>query len=138
MDESLRERREAVIREHLASENEHRFDATIATFAHPRYELIGNGLVYDGEQAVRKYFQTSRAQVPDQRNELISLRHADDAVVVEFWLLGTLAETEQPSLLTGRKFRCRMCAVFEFENDLIVCERVYWDRQTITDQLRGA
>jgi len=36
----LRERREAIVREHLASENAHDFDATIATFGHPRYELV--------------------------------------------------------------------------------------------------
>ena len=29
-------RREAVVREHLASENAHDFDTTIATFGHPR------------------------------------------------------------------------------------------------------
>jgi hypothetical protein len=33
--DSLRERREAVVREHMESENEHHFDATLATFDHP-------------------------------------------------------------------------------------------------------
>jgi hypothetical protein len=33
----LRTRRETVVREHLASENAHDFDTTIATFGHPRY-----------------------------------------------------------------------------------------------------
>ena len=35
--DSLRERREAVVREHMESENEHDFDTTLATFDHPRY-----------------------------------------------------------------------------------------------------
>jgi hypothetical protein len=48
-DAQLRERREALVREHMESENHHDFDATIATFAHPRYELIANG---DGEEQV--------------------------------------------------------------------------------------
>jgi hypothetical protein len=48
-----RARREAVVREHLASENAHDFDTTIATFGHPRYELVATGDVYDGEEAVR-------------------------------------------------------------------------------------
>ncbi len=32
---SLRERREAVVREHMESENEHDFDTTLGTFGHP-------------------------------------------------------------------------------------------------------
>ena len=40
---NLRAGREAVVREHLASENAYDFDATIATFGHPRYELVATG-----------------------------------------------------------------------------------------------
>src|SRR5207248_10489784 len=66
-----RARREALVREHMESENQHDFDATIATFAHPRYELIPTGETFDGEEEVRAYFAQSRAVFPDQRNELI-------------------------------------------------------------------
>ena len=86
---TLRERREAVVREHMESENHHDFDTTIATFAHPRYEIMATGDVYDGETEVRGYFAETRTAFPDQRNELIALHHADDAVIVEFDLLGT-------------------------------------------------
>jgi hypothetical protein len=75
--------REAIVREHLASENAHDFDATIATFGHPRYELVATGDVYDGEEAVGGYFAETRRAFPDQRNQLIALHHADDAVIVE-------------------------------------------------------
>ena len=46
---SLRDRREAVVREHMQSENVHDFDTTIGTFSHPRYEIVATGDVYDGE-----------------------------------------------------------------------------------------
>jgi limonene-1,2-epoxide hydrolase len=36
---------------------------------------------------------------------------------------------------TGREFTCRMIAVFEFEGEGIVCERVYFDAATILGQL---
>src|ERR1051325_10402133 len=85
----LRARREVVVREHMESENRHDFDATIATFKHPLYEIMPTGDVFDGETEVRGYFAASRTAFPDQRNELRALRHADDAVVVEFDLLGT-------------------------------------------------
>lgn len=54
-DEAAWGRRLAVVREHMESENRLDFDATIATFDHPRYELIGSGQVFDGEDEVRRY-----------------------------------------------------------------------------------
>jgi steroid delta-isomerase-like uncharacterized protein len=135
MSASLRDRREATVREHMESENDHDFDRTIDTFAHPRYELVPTGDVYDGEEEVRAYFAESRTAFPDQRNELIALHHADDAVIVEFDLLGTHRGRLRSLPPTGRSFRCRMTAVFEFEGDRIVCERVYFDQATILRQL---
>jgi steroid delta-isomerase-like uncharacterized protein len=131
----LRRRREAVVREHMESENHHDFDTTIGTFAHPRYELIATGEVYDGEQEVRGYYADSRAAFPDQRNEVIALHHADDAVIVEFDLLGTHLGPLRSLPPTGRTFRCRMCALFVFDGDRIVNERVYFDQLTIMRQL---
>ena len=98
----LRRRREAVVREHMESENVHDFDTTIGTFCHPRYELIATGDVYDGEQEVRGYFAETRTAFPDQRNELIALHHADDAVIVEFDLLGTHLGPLRGAAATGR------------------------------------
>jgi steroid delta-isomerase-like uncharacterized protein len=133
----LRAQREAAVRRHMERENVHDFDAVIDTFAHPRYEIIPTGQVYDGEAAVREYFRESRSAFPDQRNEPISLRHADDAVVVEFWLLGTHQGPLMGIAPTGREFRCRMTALFLFEGAKIVCERVYFDSATILRQLTG-
>jgi len=131
----LRARREAVVREHMESENRHDFDATIGTFAHPRYEIVATGEVFDGEQEVRRYFAETRAAFPDQRNELIALHHIDDGVVVEFTLLGTHLGSLRGLAPTGRSFRCRMSAFFIFEGERLACERVYFDQSTILRQL---
>ena len=131
----LREQREAIVRRHMESENVHDFDTTIATFSHPRYELIPTGQIHDGEAAVRAYFRETRAAFPDQRNELITLRHADDAVITEFWLLGTHKGPLMGFEPTGREFKCRMTAFFIFEGANLVCERVYFDTATILRQL---
>ena len=138
IEASLRARREATVRTHMEREIVHDWDAVIATFAHPRYELIATGVVHDGEAAVREYFRAGRAVVPDQRNEILSLRHAgDDAIAVEFWLLGTQTGGPKPS---GKPFRCQMAVVFVFApaSDKLVCERVYWDSATIARQLAPA
>lgn len=119
----------------MESENRHDFDATIATFAHPRYELVGTGEVHDGEDAVRGYFAASRGAFPDQRNELIALRHTDDGVVVELDLLGTHLGPLAGFEPTGNEFRCRMAALFLFDGEGLVCERVYFDSATILRQL---
>jgi steroid delta-isomerase-like uncharacterized protein len=135
VDAKLRAHREAVVRRHMEAENVLDFDAVIETFAHPRYEIIATGAVYDGEAEVRDYFRTSRTAFPDQRNELIAMHHADDSVIVEFHLLGThkgpLAGIEP----TGRPFKCQMTAIYVFDGPGLVCERVYFDTATILRQL---
>jgi steroid delta-isomerase-like uncharacterized protein len=132
---SLRETRERIVREHMESENRHEFDVTLATFEHPRYEIVPTGEVHDGAEAVARYFEESRTAFPDQRNELIALHHADDAVAAEFWLKGTHDGPLRGIPPTGRSFTCRCLALFLFEEDRLVCERVYFDVATILGQL---
>ncbi len=138
-NETLRERRESVVREHMDSENRHEFDATMGTFDHPRYEIVPTGDVYDGPEAVAEYFRTTRAAFPDQRNENAVFHHADNAVIVEFDLLGTHDGPLRGIPATGRSFRCRMVAFFLFADggEGIICERVYFDEATIAEQLFG-
>jgi steroid delta-isomerase-like uncharacterized protein len=131
----LREAREAIVREHLESENRHDYRATIATFDHPRYELIGTGDVFDGGHEVAAYFEETRTAFPDQRNEVLALHHADDAVLLEAMLYGTHLGPFRGLPATGRSFRMQFMAVFLFEEDRLVCERVYLDAGTILRQL---
>ncbi len=133
--DDLRARREALVIEHMESENRHEFDTTLETFDHPRYELIGTGEVFDGPEEVARYFEETRTAFPDQRNELIALHHSDDAVIVEANLYGTHEGPLRGLPPTGRKFEMRFCAVFVFEQDRLVCERVYFDPNTILRQL---
>ena len=72
---------------------------------------MATGQVHDGEAQVREYFRETRTAFPDQRNELISLRHADDAVIAEFWLLGTHRGPLKGIPATGKAFRVRMTAL---------------------------
>lgn len=130
-----RAEREALVREHMQSENDLDFTRTMATFSHPRYEIIPSGAVFDGKEVVDHYFIASRKIFPDQRNELISLRHADDAVIVEFWLLGTHKGKMGDIEPTGREIRVQMTAFYLFDDKGITCERVYFDQATILRQL---
>jgi predicted ester cyclase len=144
IDPQLAAARERTVRDHMRLETELDFEAVLKTFAHPRYELVGTGAEFDGAEAVRRYFQISRTPFPDQSNEIIALRACADAVIAEFWLTGThLGPLNTPAgeiAPTGRKFRVRMCAIFEFapESDKIVCERVYFDQASILRQLASS
>ena len=131
----LRDRREALVIEHMESENRHDFDVTMGTFGHPRYEIVPTGDVFDGEEAVRRYFEDTRTAFPDQRNELIALHHTDAGVIVEFDLKGTHEGPLRGIPSTGKEFTCRTVAFFLFEEDRLVCERVYFDTATILGQL---
>jgi steroid delta-isomerase-like uncharacterized protein len=136
-DDELAERRVQVVHDHMESENRLAFDETIATFAHPHYELVATGTTYDGVDEVMGYYASSRTAFPDQRNEIHAIRSAADAVIVEFDLLGTHSGEFLGLAPTGREFRCRMAAFFVFEagTDRIECERVYFDAGTILAQL---
>ncbi len=133
----LAERRIQVVRDHMALECVQDWDGVIATFEHPRYELYGSGVVFDGEEAVRGYFAASRTPFPDQGNEVIAIAHGGDTVLVEFWLTGThLGPLRLPGRVvepTGRSFRVRIAASFEFApgSDRIICERPYFDQGAV-------
>jgi steroid delta-isomerase-like uncharacterized protein len=135
VDAALRAAREELVREHMESENRHEFDVTLGTFDHPRYELIATGDTFDGPEDVMRYFTETRTAFPDQRNRPLEFHHADDSVIVEFELQGTHLGSFRGLPPTGRTFTCRMVALFLFEDERLVCERVYFDSATILRQL---
>src|SRR5436190_23837088 len=120
----VRRKREAIVREHMESENRHEFDVTLDTFHHPRYELVATDEVHDGPEEVSAYFEETRRAFPDQRNELLALHHSDDAVLVEAVIRGTHRGPLRGLPPTGREFELPILAVFVFEgDDDLVCER---------------
>ena len=137
--EAVRARREQIVLDHFRDEVAQQWDDVLSTFPHPRYEIVPTQTVHDGDAAVRGYYEESRTAFPDQRHEMIALRHADDAVVVEFRLLGTHLGPLGPIPPTGGTFRVRMTAFFVFEgDDTLVTERIYFDQLTLLRQLLGA
>ena len=131
----LRRKREGIVREHMDSENRHEFDATMATFHHPRYELMATGQVYDGAEEVDSYFDETRTAFPDQRNELLALHHSDDAVLVEAVVRGTHLGRLGSLPPTGREYELPILSIFMFDGDRLIGERVYFDANTILRQL---
>ena len=131
----MRRKREGIVLEHMDSENRHEFDATMATFHHPRYELMATGQVYDGAEEVDSYFDETRTAFPDQRNELLALHHSDDAVLVEAVVRGTHLGRLGSLPPTGREYELPILSIFMFDGDRLIGERVYFDANTILRQL---
>jgi predicted ester cyclase len=131
-----RARREKIVLDHFHDEVAQDWDAVLSTFPHPRYEIVPTQTVYDGDGPVRGYYNETRVAFPDQRHEMIALRHSDDAVIVEFHLLGKHLGPLGPVPPTGGAFKVRMTAFFVFdESEALVTERVYFDQLTFLRQL---
>ncbi len=130
---SLRQRREAIVRQHAEAENRHDVEATIATFHHPRYEF--NGDPSDGEAAVRELLQGLMNGLPDLHAEIGKMRHADDAVIIEGLITGTHDGEWAGIPPTGRRVEVPVAAIFEFDEDRLLCEKVYMDFAAVLTQI---
>ncbi|MFJ2176839.1 ester cyclase [Streptomyces sp. NPDC087851] len=134
----IRAARQKLVLDHFRDEVRQEWDDVLSTFPHPHYELIPTMQVHDGDTAVRGYYHDTRVAFPDQDHEIIAFRHSDDAVIAEFWLLGTHLGPLGAIPATGSRFRVRMTAYFLFDTDEnLVCERVYFDTLTMLKQLIG-
>lgn len=115
----LRKARDELLAAHVDAENRGDLDAVIATFKHPRYELVPVGEIFDGETEVRHYYREKEAR-GRRRYEVVKAYHADEAVIMEIRTLPLEPRppyrVDQPSIV-----------VFEFDGADLMCERVYYD-----------
>lgn len=133
MSSTLRERREAVVLEHVAAENRHDVDAALATFHRARYEV--NGEPIDGDAAVRGMLGELMAAFPDFHVEPRKVHHADDAVIGESRMTGTHDGTFAGLPPSGRRIDVAVVGIFEFDDDRLVCEKVFYDLATVLRQV---
>ena len=130
---TLREHREAIVNEHVDAENRHDVEATIATFHDPNYEV--NGEPFGGEGAVRELLQGLMDGFPDFHVEVVKMHHADDAVFGEARVTGTHSGEFNGIPPTGKPIDVRVGTLFEFDEDRLLCEKVYWDVATVLQQI---
>ena len=131
----LRSARQAVLDAHSAAESARDLDGVLATFHRARYEIVPTGEVFDGEEAVREYHGENFRGIPDFTVEPIRAFHSDDVVVEEAWASGTHLGTYHGLPPTGRFVKVQVCGIYVFEEDRLVCERVYYDLLTVLQGL---
>ena len=130
---SLRQRREAIVKQHAEAENRHHIEAKIATFYHPHYEV--NGVPSDGEEAVRELLQGLMHGMSDLHAETVRLRHMDDGVLVEGIITGTHDGVWAGIPPSGNRVNFPVVGIFEFDGDRLLCEKVFFDTATVMTQM---
>jgi steroid delta-isomerase-like uncharacterized protein len=137
MSSDVQERRLEILAAHFQSEVEHDWESCLATFGgHARYEIMATGQIHDGDAEVLAYHRGQRTAFPDQRHENLRIHVAkDDTIITEFNLLGTNTGEFYGQPPTGRSFRVAVIAVFFFDGDRIVNERVYLDGASLIRQI---
>jgi predicted ester cyclase len=141
-DTSLRQAREAIVREHIDGENRHDPEATLATFSQARasYDIpaYGEAGQIPNHAAVRQLYVALFSAFPDFHVDIIFLKHGDDHILVEARFSGTQQQDWFGIPSTGRSFNTRVACLYEFEGDELVCERVYMDFAEFAAQLQGS
>lgn len=137
----LRQRREAIVREHIDAENRHDADATVATFSGPKasYDIpaFGDAGQRPDHESVRDMWVELLSVFPDVHIEPQFWRYGDDHIFVDVRVTGTQKADWAGIPATGGSMNTRMAAFYEFEADELVCERVYMDFAEIARQLGG-
>ena len=133
----MRQRREAIVREHIDAENAHDVPRAIATFHRPRYEVAPFGSPNEGAESVHQLLAGMFAAFPDFHVAVLRVHHAEEAVVVEFVVTGTHGGPFAGLDATGRRIEVPLVGIFEFEEDRLMCEKVYFDMATLMRQLQG-
>jgi len=134
-EETLASIREKIILEHMDAEVNKSSVDTVHTFNHPRYEVVPTGEVYDGATEVKSFLEEGMLAFPDFTFETHHIHHAKDAVIVETTFNGTHLGAWRGIPATGKRVSYRMCNVFVFEKEKLVCERINFDVLTILTQL---
>jgi len=135
LGESVGEKRMELVRDHVEAENSGDYAAALLTFAHPRYEYVNSDEVFDGPDAVMDHWLEQDRAFPDQLVEVIVMYTSDDAVLIEAIARGTHTGPYRGLPPTGRRYELPFSAIFVFEGNRLVCERVYMDSNTLARQL---
>jgi steroid delta-isomerase-like uncharacterized protein len=132
---AARRKREELVRRLVEARNAADYEVALATFQRPRYEYVANDEVYDGAEAVVSHWREFDRAFPDQEIEILALHSADEAVLMEAIVRATHIGSLRGLPPTGRRFEQRFLAIFVFEGDALICERVYYDTATVLQQL---
>jgi steroid delta-isomerase-like uncharacterized protein len=133
--DALQRARDAIVRRHVEAETRGDWAAALGTFHRPRYEIVATGETHDGPDAVTAFYEESSRAFPNIAFDTRAIHHADSAVLCEVEFRGTHRGSWRGLPATGKAVSYAMLNVFEFEEDRLLCERMYFDLLTALRQL---
>lgn len=132
----LTERDWAVLARHTEVENAHRLDDTLATLSPDCvFEDVALGTIWRGRAQAAEYYRMWWEGL-DVHVDVESVHATGDGTVIAetIWTgrhIGSFLGVEA----TGRAVELPLVIVAELADGLLARERLYWDRQTVLDQL---
>lgn len=142
-EERVELQRETVA-EHVRAEEEKERDACYDTFVRSdeaRWDAVPIGVTFEGIEGVKDFYQSIHAALPDFRVAVAHEYHVPGTSILEAALSGTHRGEYLGVEPEGNPVTFELAAVFEFgegENaGKIVCERCYFDNETLLRQMRG-
>jgi steroid delta-isomerase-like uncharacterized protein len=133
--QSLVERRQAVVDEHIAAECDHDVARAIRTFHRPHYRVLPLGGETVGGEAVSELLGALFGAFPDFSFDTVATYHADQATIVEGRMTGTHKGTWAGMPASGSRIDVPTCCLFHFDGDRLVSESVYFDHATLLAQI---
>ena len=136
--DNLRAHREELVIRHIDAENRNDPDTALATFTRPKYDLRAvEGPVIEGAEAVHELIASFGTSLPAITYVARKIHHADDAVIVEYQITGPHEGDYNGIAATGARVDYPAIAVYEFEDEHLVCERLYLNMRGLEAQMQG-
>ena len=132
---SLNERRAAVLQAYAEAQNRHDIPGMIATFHQPRCEITPLQIVAEGAEAVFEFWQRLFVGFPDFYAEIFTRHQIGAAVIVEGRMVGTQLGPWAGLPASGRVMNVHVVILFEFDEDRLISQKVYYDGVIVLAQL---
>lgn len=111
------------------------WDEALATFHSPRYEIVASGESYEDAASVSRFYSETARAFPSISFDTRALHHTDAGVFADVVFHGMHDGPWRGLPGTGRQVEYAMMNFFVFEEDRLVCERMYFDLLTVLRQV---
>jgi steroid delta-isomerase-like uncharacterized protein len=132
-----RSRMQRLVDSHMSAENRGDIDGAVAVYTDDvEHDVVGfPGGASRGKDAARDFYAYLTANFRSESWEILRQFFADDAMVLEQLMTGTVIGSLLGLPGHGRRISYRMLHVFEFRDGLISRENIWLDSAAVIDQL---
>lgn len=124
--------------EHALAENRRELERLVATLHDDCvYEVVPTGQVWRGKDEVRNFYRGLWDGIPNVGLDLLSRVDADDCIVEQSEVHGTMSGPLFGFAASGKPLRFRVVIFFPVRKGKLVGERVYFDVAELARQVPG-